>query len=441
MSVYSPKDNWYSRLPFFYGWVVVMVAFVTMGIGVNSRAAFSLLFPPILEEFQWSRSETSASFAIGFLASAFLSPLIGMSIDRFGPRVVFPFGSLVVAFGLILATYASAPIHMFLTMGVMVVGGSVIIAYVGHSAFLPHWFVRRRGLAIGIAFSGVGLFAMFLMPWLQLIINSDGWRAACWTMAIMIVVIVVPLNLIFQRRHPEDVGLLADGEKAEQTKLSKQTNPDNVVDRDWAEIDWTLRRALKTTRFWWFAAAVFCALYVYYTVQVHQTKFLIEVGFSTKEAAFALGLVGLTGVAGMLGLGYLSDRIGREWAWSIAFFGFIVCYLSLVGLNYYPSPWLMYLMVVSQGLIGTGMSPLYAAIPAELFQGKHYGAIFGVISMFATAGGAFGPWFTGVLYDHFMSYEQAFWVAIVFSVLSLIFIWFAAPRKVRLVSGQIKKRA
>ena len=83
-----------ARLPFFYGWVVVAVAFVTMAVGVNTRTAFSLLFPPILAEFGWDRGQTAAAFSVGFVAAICYAPLIGMLMDRFGPRLVIPFGTL-----------------------------------------------------------------------------------------------------------------------------------------------------------------------------------------------------------------------------------------------------------------------------------------------------------------------------------------------------------
>ncbi|MCH8078052.1 MAG: hypothetical protein IIC64_19785, partial [SAR324 cluster bacterium] len=85
-----PSRSPLGRLPFYYGWVVVGVAFVTMGIGVNIRTAFSLLFPPILEEFGWTRSETAATFSIGFLASTLITPLLDAALDRVGPRWVVP---------------------------------------------------------------------------------------------------------------------------------------------------------------------------------------------------------------------------------------------------------------------------------------------------------------------------------------------------------------
>ncbi len=443
MSSGPPSVSPLARIPFFYGWIAVAVAFITMGVGVNARSAFSLLYPPILAEFDWSRGETAAPFAIGFLASAVMGPFIGMGIDRLGPRYVFPFGGAIVALGLALATYATQPWHMFLSMGVLVVGGSVIIAYVGHSAFLPNWFVRRRGLAIGVAFSGVGVFAIFMMPALQIIIDHYGWRAACWTLAGLVFAVVVPLNILLQRKQPSDLGLRPDGDDAPAANAAATAGapPDNVVDKDWVAIEWTLGRAMKTARFWWLALGFFSALWAFYAVQVHQTKYLVEVGFSADEAALALGLVGLIGVPGLLGLGYLSDRIGREWSWGIANFGFAMCYLLLYLLQFQPAPWLMYAMVAFQGLLGYGMAPNYAAIPAEIFQGRHYGAIFGALSAAATAGGAAGPWASGYLYDLFGRYDEAFWVAFGFSWLAVVCIWMAAPRKVRSVAGRTPQRA
>ena len=95
------------RLPFFYGWLVVAVVFVTMAVGVNARTAFSLLVPPILEEFHWNRGATAGAFSFGFLVSAFLSPAIGRLMDRKGPVWVMELGALALAAGMMLATYSS----------------------------------------------------------------------------------------------------------------------------------------------------------------------------------------------------------------------------------------------------------------------------------------------------------------------------------------------
>ena len=440
-SAASPAGSVLTRLPFFYGWVVVAVAFVTLGVSVSVRTSFSLLFPPILDEFGWSRGTTAAAFSVGFFSSALLSPFLGTAMDRLGPRVVMPLGALIVAAGLVLATLATTPWHFYLTLGLLVVGFGIAISFIGHGAILPNWFARRRGLAVGIAFSGVGVGAVLMFPWLQAIIDGEGWRRACWAMALLLLALVVPLNLLLQRRRPADLGLRPDGDGGGNPEdRANDAAEDGVVDRAWAETDWTLARALAQPRFWWLLLGLGSGLYAWYAVQVHQTRYLLDVGFPAEQAALALGLVGLLGIGGQIGLGHLSDRIGREWAWTLACLGFGLCYLLLLVLRAYPTDALLYLMVACQGLLGYGTAPLYATISAELFQGRNFGAVFGVISTGGTLGAAAGPWVSGLLFDTQGDYILAFSLAAGLCVVSSLAVWRAAPRKVRLVSGQAARR-
>ena len=112
-------------------------------------------------------------------------------------------------------------------------------------------------------------------------------------------------------KRPEDIGLLPDG-ATEITSGAKQ-RASNVVDPAWAAQEWTLARAVRTSRFWWIVVGYFCALVAWYAVQVHQTKYLIETGFTPLVAAWSLGLVSIVGIPGQISLGALSDRVGREW--------------------------------------------------------------------------------------------------------------------------------
>jgi MFS family permease len=423
------------HLPFFYGWVIVAVAFVTMGLGVNARTAFSLLFPPILDEFGWERGMTAGAFAFGFLVSAVLSPCVGRLMDRRGPRVVIEMGVALMAAGLMLAPLIHQPWHLYATLGVLVSGGTNCLGYTGQSLFLPNWFVRRRGLAMSVAFSGVGVGAILVLPWLQALIGRAGWRAACWAMGILVLVLLAPLNLLLQRR-PEDLGLEPDGAHSWHSSAAGDPTA-TVVDAAWVAVDWTLGRAMHTARFWWIAVGYFCGLFAWYAVQVHQTKYVIELGFSATQAAWALSCVSLAGIPGQIVLGYVSDRIGREWVWTVGSLGFALCYLALLGLRHTPTPTLLALMVVSQGMLGYGLTSVIGVIPAEIFQGLHYGTIFGTLMLAAIVGGAAGPWVTGVLHDATGSYTLAFWIAIGCSALSAGAIWLAGPRQVRAVAGRV----
>jgi MFS family permease len=276
------------------------------------------------------------------------------------------------------------------------------------------------------------------MPLLQSVIETSGWRAACIVLAVLCL-LLVPLNFLLQRKDPESMGLQPDGDGTAADAPGPAVSA--VVDAEWVKREWTLGTAMRTARFWWVAAAFFCSLYVWYTVQVHQTRYLADVGFGAGEAAFALGLVGLCGVAGQIWIGHFSDRIGREWAWTIGMSGFVVTGLALLALDGNPSRLLMYLMVAAQGLFGYGVASVFGAMPAELFSGRRFATIVGMLSVFANIGGGVGPWLTGDLYDRTGSYQSAFVILVVLCVVSIGCMWLAAPRKVRLVAGQAARRA
>ncbi|HET7887430.1 MAG TPA: MFS transporter [Bradyrhizobium sp.] len=424
------------RLPFFYGWIIIAVTFVSMAIGVNARTAFSLLFPPILGEFGWDRGVTAGAFSFGFVVSAIASPLIGRLMDRFGPRSVMELGVGLMGSGLLLAPLTREPWHLYLTIGVLVGAGSICLGYTGQSLFLPNWFHRRRGLAIGLAFAGVGVGSVTLLPWVQFMIDASGWRAACTAMGLLLLIVLAPINLLLRKR-PEDLGLLPDGDVEPSPLAPKPVS--NVVDPAWTSIDWTLARAMATGRFWWIAVGYFAGLYIWYAVQVHQTKYLLDIGFSPAVAVWSLGAVSTLGIPGQIFLGHLSDRIGREWVWAIGCAGFAICFAALIALAQIHSLVLIYLMVFAQGALGYGLTSVMGAIVVEIFQGRHYGSIFGTIQVAALAGGAVGPWVTGLLHDFTGSYGGAFLIAIGMCALSALAVWRAGPRKVRAVAGRLNR--
>jgi MFS family permease len=432
----SGSGHWSSRLPFYYGWLIIGIAFVTMAIGVTTRTAFSLLMPPLIDEFGWQRGLAAGAFSFGFLVSAILSPVVGRVMDVRGPRVVILTGLVLMTAGLFLAPLIERPWHLYVTLGLLVSAGANMMTYTAHSQFLPYWFVRRRGLAVSIAFSGVGVGAIVLLPWLQSIIVTNGWRASCWAMGLLALVAAGPINLLIRKR-PQDIGLLPDG--APQKASGPGQRQSNIVDAAWAAKEWTLARAMRTSRFWWIVLGYFCALVAWYAVQVHQTKYLVETGFTPLMAAWSLGVVSVVGIPGQISLGGLSDRIGREWVWTAGCAGFAICYAALIALEYWPTTGLLYLMVISQGFLGYALTSVMGPIVVEIFEGPHYGAIFGTVTVALLGGGAAGPWMAGFVHDLTGSYDLAFIVAIACCVVSAAAIWIAAPRKVRLVPGQVSR--
>src|SRR5437763_3219273 len=168
-------------------------------------------------------------------------------MDRRGPRPLIELGGVMMGAGLLLATLIREPWQLYLTLGALVGGGVNCLAYTGQSLYLTKWFVRRRGLALSIAFSGVGIGSITVLPWLQSLIAAAGWRTACGALGLLVLGLLAPLNLLLRRR-PEDLGLEPDGERAWAASSSRAAN---VIDHAWAAGDWTLRRAVVTGRFWW----------------------------------------------------------------------------------------------------------------------------------------------------------------------------------------------
>ena len=428
------RRSWAARLPFFFGWVIIAVAFVTMALSVTARTAFSLMFPPIVDEFGWDRGLAAGAFSFGFLVSAAISPVLGRLVDRRGPRFVIEAGVLITAAGLTSATLIATPWQLYATLGLLVGIGANSMSYSVHSQFLPNWFVRNRALAIGVAFSGVGVGAILILPWLQSLILTEGWRAACWKLGVITLVVLMPINLLVAK-SPEALGLLPDGER--HTSGTAKKRPSNIVDRQWAAIEWTVPRAIRTGRFWWLFTSYFAGGWIWYSVQIHQTKYLVEIGFAPMLAAWSLGVVAMAGIPGQIVLGALSDRFGREIVWSLSCLGFAVCYLALLLLADAPSQPLLWLMVLSQGGLGYAVATIMGPIVAEIFEGPRFGSIFSLLMVALIGGGAAGPFFTGVLHDLTGTYTIAFALGIFFSVVCAVGVWIAAPRKVRVVARSV----
>src|SRR4029078_3682464 len=142
---------------------------------------------------------------------------------------------------LLLATLVTRPWHLYATLGVMVGGGSVCIGYTGPSLFLPNWFVRRRGLAMSLAFSGVGVGSVIILPWVQSLIGGVAWGTAGGAVGLLVLLLLVPLNLLLRRRR-EDMGLEPDGDPRPAAGAAT-ARASNGGDAAGAARDWPLRSA------------------------------------------------------------------------------------------------------------------------------------------------------------------------------------------------------
>lgn len=416
------------------------VAFTCLAIGYAVWHSFSIFYVAILGEFGWTRASTALAFSVFTVMYGLTSPLSGALVDRFGARVVIPVGAAVMAAGLFASSTVTEPWHLYVYYGICTAVGLNLIGTIVNFTVLANWFSRRRGTATGIAASGIGVGMLLLVPALQAIINTAGWRSAYIAVGGLVLVVVPTVAFVFHRQRPEDMGLLPDGGTAGLKKTAAARPPQlRVVDERWAAKSWNIRSALSTRRFWLLFGGYMCGTLSHQSVMVHQVAYLTDRQFDPMLGATVVGLVGIFGSVGKIFWGWLSDRIGREGAYALGMGSLVLGIFVLSTVADSSQLWAVYLYAVVFG-IGYGVfAPLTSSIAADVFQGRRFGSIYGVLYVGNGAGSAIGPWVSGALFDATHSYVVALAMATGAAVVSALAVWLAAPRKVRQVPGVVAR--
>ncbi|HEX75656.1 MAG TPA: MFS transporter, partial [Dehalococcoidia bacterium] len=159
----------------FYGWLIVATGLLVEALGYGARYSFSIIFPSLLDDFQWPRDITAAMLSVHLLIYGLVAPVAGDLVDRVGPRKTMAFGTTLLALGLVVSRWGSEPWHFYLSFGVLTGAGLCLTGSVPFTTVLRNWFERRRGLAFSLMFSGVGGAHAFY-PAIAFLIVSIGWR-------------------------------------------------------------------------------------------------------------------------------------------------------------------------------------------------------------------------------------------------------------------------
>ncbi len=413
---------------FYYGWVIVGVALVSMAFWFGFRITFSVFYVALLEEFQWGRGESAGVQSLALITYTLTAPLVGALIDRYGPRRIIVPGILLLALGLMLCASIKSLTHFYLLYGVVAGTGVTSVAIVSYTAILAHWFVKKRGVASGIAVSGMGLGTFILVPLSQYFIALWGWRFAFMALGLLVLVILLPTNVLLLRHKPQDLGLHPDGAKDGE---AAEEGGRKGMGSSWSETDWTLKRAVRTGRFWALIIFPFCAVIAVYIVIVHGVRFLVDVGIDKMTAAFIFALSGIISSIFRIFWGWLSDSIGREKTYTLGISCIVMGVCSLILLEILGDKYCVYSFIAFFGAGWGVTAPMFMSIAADLFQGRSIGLIYGLLEGSIGIGGAFGSWVAGFIFDKTQSYQWAFVLAASVSIASCLFVWAAAPRKVR----------
>jgi MFS family permease len=432
----------------YYGWVIVAASFLVIVPTTPLFSSFSIFQASILDEFHWERGSFAIAFSIYLLVSGIATPYAGGLIDRFGPRRVMPIGALITALALMLASRSSALWHFYVAY-VLMAAGSSLLQIVPLTALIANWFVRYRGTAIGIVNTGSGVGQSALLPGINLFVSNIGWRHTYLWFGLTILIIPTTLIWLFLYRRPEDRGLSIEDESGRRGEAGAkpETGEENpgqgkqsgrhrkmvILDKEWAETDWTLRKARRTFRFWALGLALAFFAIGSLLIALQLPTYLKDKGYSAIIVASVISLQGVINIVGEFAGGLLSDRIGREKTLTLGLlsFGAGIVVLNLAGgVN---SPTLVYAFTIFYGL-GQGIAPPTLMISAsDLFQGKNFGKILGLVFLGGYFGGAIGAWLSGSLIDLTGAYQVNFLASGLAMLISVTLIWKARPGGVRQV--------
>jgi MFS family permease len=380
---------------------------VSAGI-MHSYAVFLLAF---IEEFRWSRAETSVAYSVSQLVAGGSSPLVGALVDRLGPRRLLVLGGVLLFAGLVGSALISAMWQEVLLYGIVMTIGANCLGLVVFVPLLSRQFVRHRGMAISVVQSANGFGRATSAPVVQYLISTIGWRETFWAQTAFIAAAVPLLAALFRRaaRYP-----IASAPAAIIPTSAEAPLP---------VTSWTLSAAIRTPHFWLlFAVYLFTGLGSF-LVSLHQLAFAVNVGFDKLYAAGVLGIGSFLAIGGTIVTGTLSDYIGREWsailAYGISIIG-VVCALLITSPDQH---FLLWLHACFFGLTWGARGPAITAKTADLFPGGRLGTILGVITIGSGIGSAAGAWGAGWIFDLSGSYRLAFLLSILFYICGCIAFW------------------
>ncbi|OGK94967.1 MAG: hypothetical protein A2W08_13320 [Candidatus Rokubacteria bacterium RBG_16_73_20] len=357
----------------------------------------------MLREFGWSRSLLAGAFSVFVLVHGAAAPALGWLADRIGPRRLFVAGAAILALGLGLAGAVERPWHLYAAFGVVSAIGVACAGWVPAVVLVQRWFPTRVGAALGLTSAGIGVGILLVVPATQALVEWLGWRWAFRLAALAVLAWTVPMTLAVVRDPP-------GGPAGAGARLGGVTP----------------REALGTPAFWLVCAASFLGSLGTQMLLVHQVAYLVDHGISALAAASVVSLVGLASIVGKTGGGWLSDTIGRRVTYTLG----MACVVASVGvlglLARTPGPLPAY---AYGALVGVGYSvtaPLLPALVSDLFRGRHFGTIVGIVQVANSVGGAAGPWLGGRVFDLTGSYRDALLVAVATSVAATGALWLSA---------------
>ncbi len=401
----------------FYGWIVVIAAFIIMMISNGLRYSFGVFLTPMEEDFGLTRAFTSGIFSTYMIISSLAAIPVGWCLDRYGPRIIGISIGVFAGLGLFLTAQAYEPWHLHITYGLLFGIGTGINFYITMSV-ISRWFVQKRALALAIVGTGLGVGTLALSSLTAYLISSYGWRASYLILA-PIALIIISGAYLFLKKDPGEINTFPNGKEVSGTKSAASGDHKNT-----GIIELTLKQALRTRDYWFIFLLWATVSGCVHLVMTQVVAGAIGKGIPPVQAATILGFLGFFSIPGRLLLGAASDRFAKRKI-------LIVCALSMSAgmlvLTWSSTLLMFYVATAIFGFFFGGMTPAYTAVVPESFGVRHIGVIMGSLAISWGAGAAISPALGGYVFDTTGSYYMAYLTGAVAMVMAAIFSFYLRP--------------
>jgi MFS family permease len=408
------------KLPkIFFGWWIVFAAFlVTVYLAGGIILGFTAIFEPIANEMQWSYTQISFASSLRGLEASVLAPLVGIFVDRWGPRRLVFTGAFLLAGGCFVLSNATS-IAMFYVSWVIIATGASCCAVTVVMTAIANWFRKKMGIATGIVAAGVG-FGGLIIPVMVTLIDLYGWRNTMLFYAIGTLVLFIPLSLLF-RHKPEQYGYLPDGEIREGPGRVEGAVPLETV-----EVYIESREALRSNVFWQLAIGFLLHLGMTSALTTHIMPYLSTIGIDRIKASLVATAYPLISIAGRIGFGWLGDRFGRK---PMILIGYIMMGIGFLCFAYTfkGGTWLLVPFLIFFSIGYGGSMALRPALVRDYFGRTKFGSIFGLIIGIAMVGAIVGAPLAGWIYDSRGSYQVMWFICVGVSVAVFLLISTTSP--------------
>ncbi len=402
----------------FFGWYVVGAAIIgyALGYSVIAVMSFGTFIKPLEASFGWSRGQISLGLTIIGVTAIFVFPLFGMLVDRIGVRrVLLP---STVLFSLVIASmyFLTASLWHFYAMCVLIPILGAGTAPFTYSRVLVTWFDKKRGLALGIGLSGVGLGTATIPIIASYFIEHYSWREAYLALGVLIMVVALPVVKLLLRESPGEMGLLPDG--------ASRSDTENTSPKKGPLVGFTGREAIRQKTFWLMVGSFAITGLTTSTILIHLTPLMMDRGMTLSEAVGTFAYLGIALMFGRLAAGYLMDKYFAPYV--------VIAFLlgPVIGLAMFASGVTGTAAALCAALVGMAIGAEFDVMgyfTSRYFGPRSFGQIYGYGYSAFKVGSVTGPLLMGISYDMVGNYDQILWAMSGIMLIACVLVGLLGP--------------